>query len=62
MIQASCGSSNFGDCSRNLFCSHFLPSADSRTAVVSFWQKNVHKCWLATSKTKLAQEKCGLVN
>ena len=23
-----------------------LPSADSRRAVVSFWQKNVHKYWL----------------
>ena len=25
-----------------IFYSHSLPSADSRRAVVSFWQKNVH--------------------
>ena len=24
------------------FAGHFLPSADSRRAVVSFWRKNVH--------------------
>ena len=26
----------------NIFYSHSLPFADSRRAVVSFWQKNVH--------------------
>ena len=26
-----------------IFSNHSLPSADSRMAVVSFWQKNVHK-------------------
>ena len=31
-----------GDWSWNIFYSHNLPSADSRRAVVSFWQKNVH--------------------
>ena len=31
-----------GDWSWNIFYSHSLPSADSRRAVVSFWQKNVH--------------------
>ena len=31
-----------GDGSCNIFCSHSLPSADLRRAVVSFWQKNVH--------------------
>ena len=30
------------DWSWNIFCSHSLPSPDSRRAVVSFWQKNVH--------------------
>ena len=32
-----------GDWSWNIFCSHFLPSTDSRRAVVSSWRKNVHK-------------------
>ena len=27
------------------FLRHSLPSANSRGAVVSFWQKNVHKYW-----------------
>ena len=31
-----------GDWSWNIFYGHSLPSADSRRAVVSFWQKNVH--------------------
>ena len=26
----------------NIFYGHSLPSTDSRRAVVSFWQKNVH--------------------
>ena len=32
----------------NIFYGHFLPSADSRRADVSFWQKNVHNTgyWL----------------
>ena len=28
------------------FLQSFFPSADSRKAVVSIWQKNVHKYWL----------------
>ena len=32
-----------GDWSWNIFYSHSLPLADSRRAVVSFWQKNGHK-------------------
>ena len=28
------------------FFGHSLPSADSSSAVVSLWQKNVHKYWL----------------
>ena len=35
-----------GDWSRSIFCGTSLPSADSRRAVVSSWQKNVQKCWL----------------
>ena len=31
-----------GDWSWNIFYGHSLPSADSRRAVVSFWQENVH--------------------
>ena len=31
-----------GDWSWNIFYGHSLHSADSRMAVVSFWQKNVH--------------------
>ena len=31
-----------GDWSWNIFYGYSLPSADSRRAVVSFWQKNVH--------------------
>ena len=30
----------------NIFYDHFLPSADSRHAVVSFWQKTVHSTGL----------------
>ena len=30
------------DWSWNIFYGHFLPLADSRRAVVSFWRKNVH--------------------
>ena len=30
----------------NIFYCHSSPSADSRRAVVSFWQKNAHKYWL----------------
>ena len=38
------GSATFfrGDLIMKYFYSHFLPSADSRGAVVSFWRKNVH--------------------
>ena len=36
-----------GDWSGNIFNGYSLPSADSRRAVVSFWQKNVHNTgWL----------------
>ena len=35
-----------GDWSWNIFYGHSLPSADSRRAVVSFWQKNVAQYWL----------------
>ena len=31
-----------GDWSWNIFYGHSPPSADSRKAIVSFWQKNVH--------------------
>ena len=31
-----------GDWSWNAFYGHSLPSADSRSPVVSFWRKNVH--------------------
>ena len=41
----------------NIFYGHSLPSADSRRAVFSFWQKNVHKYWLTAQRTKPAQEK-----
>ena len=34
------------DWSWNHFYSHSLPSTDSRRAVVSYWQKYVHKYWL----------------
>ena len=37
------GYGNILSCSRKLFYSHSLPSADSRRAVVSLRQKNVHK-------------------
>ena len=39
------GSATFfhGDWSWNSFYGHSLPSPDSRRAVVSFWQKNMHK-------------------
>ena len=37
-----------GDWSWNVFYGHSLPSADSRRAVVSLWQKNVHMYWLTT--------------
>ena len=30
------------DWSWDIFYGHSLPSADSRRAIVSFWQKNVH--------------------
>ena len=38
------GSATFfrGDLRLNIFYDPSLPSADSRRAVVSFWQKNVH--------------------
>ena len=38
------GSATFfrGDLIRKYFLRSFSPSADSRRAVVSFWQKNVH--------------------
>ena len=44
------GSSKILSCdwSLNIFYGHSLPSTDSRRAVVSFWQKNVHKYWLTT--------------
>ena len=41
------------------FYGHYLPSADSVRAVVSFCQNNVHKYWLTALWTKPAQEKCG---
>ena len=44
------------------FYSHSLPSADSRRAVVSFWQKIVHKYWLTVKRTKYAELKCRKVN
>ena len=47
-----------GDRSGNICYSDSLPSADSRRAVVSFWQKNVHKYWL--TRIKPAQEKVWL--
>ena len=34
------------------------PSADSRRAVVTYWQKYVHANWLTAKRTKPAQEKC----
>ena len=49
-----------GDWSWNIFYGHFLLSADSRRAVVSFWWKNVHKSWLTAQRTKPAQEKVWL--
>ena len=42
-----------------LIMKYSLPSADSRRAVVSFWRKNVHKCWLISLRTEPVQEKCG---
>ena len=30
----------------NIFYGHSFPSADSRRALVSFWQKDENKCWL----------------
>ena len=43
----------------NIFCGHFVPSADSQWAVVSFSWKNLYKHWLIT---KPIQEKCTYVN
>ena len=43
------------DWSWNIFYGHSLPSADSRRASVSFWQKNVHKYWLTAFRTKPVQ-------
>ena len=39
-------------CSWNIFYGHFLPSADSRRAVVSFWRKNLHNTggWFGEAK------------
>ena len=47
-IQFPLGLATFcrADWSWSIFYNHSLPSADSRRAVVSFWQKNVHKYWL----------------
>ena len=42
----------YGDWSGNSFYGHTLPSADSRRAVVSVWQKNVHKYWFNTYRPK----------
>ena len=49
-VQSPLGSATFfrGDWAWNIFYSDSLPSAYSRRAVVSFWQKNVHKYWLTT--------------
>ena len=43
VISTDTGSATFfhGDWSWNIFYGRSLPSADSRRAVVSFWQKNV---------------------
>ena len=43
-VRPPAGSATFfrGDWSWNIFYGHSLPSADSKRAVVSFWQKNVH--------------------
>ena len=35
----------FLDIDHEIFSVVILPSSDSRTAVVSFWQKNVQKYW-----------------
>ena len=37
---------SFVEIGHEIFYSQSLPSADSRSAVVSFWWKNVHKYWL----------------
>ena len=38
------------------FFGHSLPSVDLRRAVVSYWQKYVHKYWLTTQRTKPAKK------
>ena len=45
-IPVGSGNILWEDWSWNIFYSQSLPSADSRTVVVSFWGKNVHKYWL----------------
>ena len=59
LVQSPLGTATFfhGDGSTDDFYSHSLPSADSGRAVVSFWQKNVHKYWLTPEKIVSAQEK-----
>ena len=44
------GSATFfrGDLSWNIFYGHSLPSADTRRAVVSFWQKECAQYWLTS--------------
>ena len=37
----------------------FSPFRWFKKAVVSFWWKNVHRCWLMAQRTKPVQEKCG---
>ena len=41
------------------FFGHSLPSVDLRRAVVSYWQKYVHKYWLTTQRNKPAQKSVG---
>ena len=40
----------------NSFYGHSIPSADSKRAVYSNWQKYMHKYWLTADRTKPAQE------
>ena len=50
LVQSPLGLAAFfhGDWSWNIFYCDSLPSADSRSAVVSFWWKQEHKYWLTT--------------
>ena len=47
---------SFKDIDHEIFSTVLFPSADSRRAVVSFWQKNVHKYWLTAWRIKPAQK------